>query len=465
MFSESRFPSEMKSARVTPIHKKEDPLQKEKYRPVSVLPIRSKVFEWSMVDQLNDHFRGLFHPFLSAYRKGYSCQSALLALTEDWRSALDRGHFVGAILMDLSKAFDCLPHKLLLEKLHAYGLAESAVSLIKSYLSDRKQCVKMGNSQSSSLLMSKGVPQGSIAGPILFNVFINDIFYFINHSNLYNYADDNTISFSNKDFAIMKNTLEAEGSALVDWFTDNQMQANPCKFQGLAVGKKTRNRRPTFRIQGADIECTDDVKLLGVTFDYLLNFDTHISNLCKKAARQINILRRIGKLLPLNCRKVIYQSFISSNFNFCPVIWHFCSDKNTKKLEKLNFRALKHVHQDYDRKYIDLLEIDKSVSLQLGRQRLVAQEVFKIITKQSPSYLLDLISSIKETGYSLRKKNVTIPNYKGITYGKKNFSYYGSQLWNDLPLCIQTSENLKFFKKMISNWEGKVCKCAMCILR
>ena len=276
MFSEADFPSEMKSARVTPIFKKEDPLQKKYYRPVSVLPIQSKIFERAMVDQLNDHFRGLFHPFLSAYRRGYSCQSALLALTEDWRSALDRGHFVGAILMDLSKAFDCLPHKLLLEKLRAYGLSEPAVSLINSYLSDRKQCVKMGNSQSSPLSMSKGVPQGSVAGPILFNVFLNDIFYFINDTYLYYYADDNTVSYSNIDFNAMKQTLEAEGNVLVDWFTDNQMEANPGKFQALAVGKKTQNRKPTFSIKGADIECTDEVKLLGVTIDYLMNFDTHI---------------------------------------------------------------------------------------------------------------------------------------------------------------------------------------------
>ena len=169
-----------------------------------------------MVDQLDDYFRAHFHPFLSAYRKGYSCQSTLLALTEDWRQSLDGGHFVGAILMDLSKAFDCLPHRLLLEKLRAYNLAESAVSLLGSYLSDREQCVKIGNAQSASLPMYKDVPQGSIIGPVLFNIFINYIFHFTHHTKLYNYADDNTISYSSPHFDTMKQALEAEGSALVD---------------------------------------------------------------------------------------------------------------------------------------------------------------------------------------------------------------------------------------------------------
>ena len=462
MFAESTFPESMKNARVTPIFKKEDPLLKKYYRPVSVLPIRSKIFERAMVDQLNDHFQTLFHPFLSAYRKGYSCQSTLLALTEDWKKALDDGHYVGAILMDLSKAFDCLPHKLLLEKLRAYNISEHAVSLLSSYLSDRKQCVKIGRAQSTHLPMSKGVPQGSIAGPVLFNVFINDIFYFTQKTTLYNYADDNTISYSHRNFDTMKHTLETEGSALVGWFTDNQMEANPGKFQGLAVGKKTHCQTPTFNIQGADIKCTENVKLLGVTIDYQMNFDMHISTLCKKAARQINVLRRIGRHLPLSCRKVIYQSFILSAFNFCPVIWHFCSESNNKKLEKLNLRALRHVYRDYQSDYDKLLTSDTSVSLQLKRQRLIALEVFKILTKQCPSYLNDLIKPLKDTGHNLRTKNVEPPHFKSIKYGKKSFSYSGSKLWNNLPPCLQQSNHFEHFKKQISSWDGTKCKCSMC---
>ena len=136
------------------------------------------------MDQLDDYVRVLFHPFLSAYRKGYSCQSTILTITEDWRQSLDGGHFVGAILMDLSKAFDCLPHRLLLEKLRACNVAESAVSLLGTYLSDREQCVKIGNTQSASLPMHKGVPQASIIGPVLFNIFINGIFHSTHHTEL-----------------------------------------------------------------------------------------------------------------------------------------------------------------------------------------------------------------------------------------------------------------------------------------
>ena len=320
----------------------------------------------------------------------------------------------------------------------------------------------MDSAQSDFLPLTKGVPQGSICGPVFFNIFINDIFYFINHSKLYNYADDNTLSVSDVNYEDMKRNLEVEGSALVDWFEINQMEANPGKFQSLAVGKKTHAKNPTFQIQGTDIPCSDEVKLLGVTIDYLLNYDTHISNLCKKTARQINVLKRIGRYLPIGCRKVIYQSFIQSNFNFCPLIWHFCSARNTKKIEQLNFRALKLVYQDFSSTYDDLLNRDKSVSLHLQRQRLIALEVYKILAKQGPSYLHNLIS-VKPTRYNFRSKNVNVPSVKSTAYGKKSFLLHGAQLWNSLPNDIRNAENFAQFKALIKTWNGSKCRCAMCI--
>ena len=190
------FPSNMKLAEISPGHKKDDNLIMGNYRPVSVLPILSKVYETVMNDQLFGYFLDKFHEFLSAFRKRYSCQSLLLKAVDDWKYALDQNLKTGVVFMDLSKAFDCLPHSLLIAKLHAYGVDWSTCELLADYLSHRLQRVKIGTARSSWAELSKGVPQGSILGPLLFNIFVNDLFLFVEKCTLYNYADDNSMSYS-----------------------------------------------------------------------------------------------------------------------------------------------------------------------------------------------------------------------------------------------------------------------------
>ena len=201
---------------------------------------------------------------------------------EDWKCALDNNECVAAILMDLSKAFDCLPHNILLCKLSSYGLTENATKLMESYLSDRKEQIKIGNVVSSWAEIQKGVPQGSTLGPLLFNVFINDIFYFIKNCTLYNYADENTLSFHSPAFEELIKVLQCEGKILIDWFSFNCMQANPNKFQAIAAGKRTHEKSPSFKFGSIDIKCDEVVKLLGIDIDFRLNFDNHISNICKR---------------------------------------------------------------------------------------------------------------------------------------------------------------------------------------
>ena len=163
-----------------------------------------------------------------------------------------------------------------------------------SYLSNRKQCVKIGSVCSSFSEIYKGLPQGSILVLFFFLNFITDIFCFISKSSLYNYADDNTLSYSDRDINRLTNVLEEESKVLITWFNDNQMQANPDKFQTIAVGKKTHDDNISFNLDGNIIKWNDEVKLLGVTFDFMLNFYSHISNICKRASQQLNVLKRIG---------------------------------------------------------------------------------------------------------------------------------------------------------------------------
>ena len=175
--------------------------------------------------------------------------------------------------MDLSKAFDCLPHNLLMLKLEAYGLSENSLKLLKSYLENRRQRIKIGNNYSEWDTLIKGIPQGSILGPVLFNVFINDIFHCVQNSTIYNYADDNTLSYSDTNINTVVKTLENDSINLIDWFCKHLMKANPDKFQAIAIGPKTNQHNLSFDLKGNKITCEENVKLLGITVDSHLNFE------------------------------------------------------------------------------------------------------------------------------------------------------------------------------------------------
>ena len=177
--NEITFPDKAKSAAVPPIFKCEEKTDKKNYSTVSILNSLSKIFENVMKEQLIPFFENCLSAFNLAYRKEYSSKNVLLRLIESWRRCLDQSQLVGVIFMDLSKAFDCIPHDLLIAKLEAYGLSLSALAYIYSYLKGRKQSVRINSITSTYLDTISGVPQGSILGAFLFNIFINDLFLFI----------------------------------------------------------------------------------------------------------------------------------------------------------------------------------------------------------------------------------------------------------------------------------------------
>ena len=182
--------------------------------------------------------------------------------------------------MDLSKAFDCMPHGLLLAKLEAYGLSENSIKIMRSYLSRRKQRVKIGNGTSEWADILTGVPQGHILGPILFNIFLDDLFKFIKKAELVNYAAHNTINAVESSQQLVVQTLRIESKAAINWFTLNKLLANPHTFQ--AIFQASADMEFKFEIDDITLVAEKYVELLGVNLDKKLNYDTHIQQICKK---------------------------------------------------------------------------------------------------------------------------------------------------------------------------------------
>ena len=446
----STFPQTLKKAVVTPVFKKNDPLEKSNYRPVSVLTGIAKVFEAVICDQMTKHFDSILSPSLAAYRRSYSCEDVLLRSIEDWRNALDKNHFVGCVSMDLSKAFDSLPHNLLLAKLLSYGMSECSVKLIRSYLTDRPQCVKIGNKFSAWKSMKRGVPQGSLTGPLLFNIFLNDfVLYMQKFCDIYNYADDNSLCYRHEDLAVMKDNIEQSCKKAISWFSDNNMQANPKKFQCMTLQRQSKTCNITFNVDDEVITPSENIKILGVYLDKDLSFTKHVSNLCKTTAKQVNILGRLTGQLSYESKLKILHSFVLSNFNYCSLVYHESGSRNDCKLEKIQERALRSVFNDFQSSYSELLKQANMNSLFSNRSKKLLDHVYKVIHDLSPLFSPDYYE-VKKLKYDMRKQLlIQQPSFQTVRYGKNSLKYKAGQLWNSASNEITNETDYKAFKRAL----------------
>ena len=320
----------------------------------------------------------------------------------------------GAVLMDLSKAFDCLPHILLLAKLKSYGFSDNAMEFMYSYLDKRVQRVKLNSDFSDWMETKQGVPQGSILGPLLFNIFINDIFLHLNKSNLWNYADDNTIWLSSTDMNELTDDLESEAAILNKWFHENVFVLNGDKSK-LVTFKANRSNLEESKIQinGSTIIESNNVKLLGVTLDHQLRLEEHIKVYCKEAGKKVNALARIASYMDKSKRILLIITFILSYFNYCLPILMFCSRRSNNRINRIHERAMRIAHDDYESTFEQLLIKNKTITSHKKNLQYLAIEIYKTFNGLNPPYM-DEIFSINECPYYLRNSQFKTaePHYK-----------------------------------------------------
>ena len=453
----SRFPTKLKMADIMPIFKKDGKNLKQNYRPISILPNLSKIYEKCLFNQISPYFENILSKFQCGFRKGHGAQHSLLAMIETWRKCVDDGLVFGALLTDLSKAFDCLNYELLIAKLDAYGFDPQATKLVYNYLSERMHRVKINNEYSSWRELLLGVPQGSILGPILFNIYLCDLFFFLENTDVASYADDTTPYTYGENFEEVIKSLEDSSKILFQWFTNNYMKANADKCHLLL----STNEVFSANIDNAVIQNSTTEKLLGITIDYKLSFDSHVSNLCKKAGQKLNALARIASYMNINHRRIVMKAFIHSQFGYCPIVWMTHSRTLNNRINRIHERALRIVYKDSDSSFETLLERDNSTTIHMRNIHSLVTELYKVKNQISPKLMTDIFK-LRNVSYDLRNNsNFEARNVKTVRYGTESITYLGPKLWNLLPDTIKLSKTLEVFKKRVKSWKPD-CPCRLC---
>ena len=452
------FPSNLKLADVTPAHKKGDRTDKSNYRPISILTNISKVFERLMFYQMYTYIENILSNYQCGFRKNYSSQHCLLIMLERWKKCLDKKGTAGVLLTDLSKAFDCLNHDLLIAKLHAYGFDYKSLKFIQDYLSYRYQRVKINSSYSSWKLILQGVPQGSILGPVLFNIYLTDLFLFAAEANIANYADDNSPYACKPNTDLVITQLQEDSNKLLRWFSHNYLKANPDKFH-LILNDTDENI--SIMLGQYEIHNSNNQKLLGVTIDNKLTFNEHVTSLCKKATKKLHALTRVSRFMNTEKKRVIMKSFITSHFNYCPLIWMLHSRTLNTRINRIHERALRIVYCDNISTFTELLEKDNSVTVHERNIQTLAIEVFKVLNGLSPK-IMNEIFPIKDNIGHCSRFPFTTSNIRTVYYGTETISFLGPKIWSILPNEIKESESLIEFKNKIRKWKPKECPCRLC---
>ena len=279
-------PDEWKGAKVTPLHKKGAKSNLDNYRPISVLPAASKLLERAVHSQLYSFLtkNKLLSPYQCGFRKCHSTQ--FTALSDSVRRAMDQGLLTGAVFIDLQKAFDTVNHQILLNKLEQFGISNMELSWFKSYLQDRYQVVHIENELSEPCLLSPGVPQGSILGPLLFVLLMNDLPGVLTTCSTLLYADDTVIFYSGKDLLDIQLTLERNLTQVNSWLKDNSLFLHKDKTQSMLFGTEPRLRSAdsfTVNFNGENIERVSEYKYLGLVMDETLSWNSHVKYTINKA--------------------------------------------------------------------------------------------------------------------------------------------------------------------------------------
>ena len=387
----------------------------------------------------------------------------LINIIDLWLNAIDSGKIVGVVLVDFKKAFDLVDHEILKDKMKIYGIKDEALLWLNSYLTDRKQQVTIDNTKSDFKPISCGVPQGSILGPLLFLLFINDLPLYTNNVFTDLYADDTTLYDIQDSLEQLENNLQSALNSLHIWCKQNGMKLNSSKTKVMLVTSNQKRQRLTNEnldliFNNESLNMISNDKILGVFVDNNLTWSEHIKFLTKKISSNTWLLSKIKRFLSTDHRVQFYKSYIQPHLDFCNIVWGSSSDANKQKIFKLQKRACKIIldfnvdNRDEAMNTLRIMSIYDRVHLRK------AKFMFKVYNDLVPTYISEnfTLRNSANTSINLRltAAGCFIPPKPRTEYFKQSMRYSGCLVWNNLPEEIKTAQTIDTFHTRYLKWSG-----------
>ena len=451
--SESRFPDCWKKAYVTPIHKKESKSVCGNYRPISLLSCVGKVLEKCIQKRI---FRFLednhiINPCQSGFVPGDSTVYQLLSIYDDFCKSLDNHISTQAIFFDISKAFDRVWHQGLLHKLQAIGIQGALHNWFTDYLKDRSQAVVIKGHKSNFINITAGVPQGSVLGPLLFLIYINDLTYNID-STIKLFADDTSMYLSLNDNRIRTQTLNSDLSKIHTWATTWKVTFNALKTDKLDICNQNVILLNSLYFDNTLLNTSEYHKHLGIILQNDCKWEQHITNLIKKCRTQINCLRSYKYRLNRKSLETMFKSYILPILDYADVIWDNCTETQANALEEIQLDALRTITGSVRGTSHALLYNETGfIPLKERRKRHKLLLYFKFMNGLVPNHLAirfpPLVSDVNPY-HRRRPLNRQPPQFRTELY-RKSFFPSSTDLWNNLPENIQNSKSFGEFKKYL----------------